>query len=119
MDRDKEQTDSGSVEGYRSEAPRVEEAALLAICPKQHLPTDCTSDTNPAVQVFCIAGRGYYWYKPNEPAEKWIKHLPSQDYEEVVEFIGGVASTIPGQIVAKGRPRFGEYIIRPRDFVKL
>lgn len=80
---------------------------------------DPDADTNPAVPVFCIAGRGYYWYKPNEPAEKWIKHLPSQDYEEVIEFIGGVANTIPDQIVAKGRPRFGEYVICPRAFRKL
>lgn len=80
---------------------------------------DPDANTNPTVPVFCVAGRGYYWYKPNEPAERWIKHLPSEDYEEVVEFIGGVANTIPDQIALKGRPRFGEYIIRPREFKKL
>jgi hypothetical protein len=79
---------------------------------------DEEADTTPAVPVFCVAGRGYWWFKPNEPAEKWIKHLPTPDHLEVLELIGGIANTIPKQVVAKGRPRFGEYIIDPREFEK-
>jgi len=80
---------------------------------------DPAADTRPAIPVLCVAGRGYWWYKPNEPAEKWINHLPTDDSEEVIDFLGGVANTIPDQIFLKGRPRFGHYIIRPRDFRKL
>ena len=79
---------------------------------------DPNADVNPIVPVFCVAGRGYWWFKPNEPKEKWIKHLPTDDNEEVVEFIGGVANTIPDQVIRKGRPRFGQYIIRARQFEK-
>jgi hypothetical protein len=62
---------------------------------------------------------GKAWvHKPNEPQEKWIKHLPTDDHEEVIELIGGLANTIPDQIVAKGRPRFGSYLIEPRKFEK-
>lgn len=55
---------------------------------------DSNADTNPQVPIICVAGRGYWWFKPNEPKEKWIKHLPNSDHEEVIEFIGGVANTI-------------------------
>jgi hypothetical protein len=79
---------------------------------------DANADSNPIVPVFCVAGRGYWWFKPNEPKEKWIKHLPTDDHEEAVEFIGGIANTIPDQVMREGRPRFGEYIIRPRQFEK-
>ena len=79
---------------------------------------DAAADSNPAIPIFCVAGRGYWWFKPNEPAEKWISHFPTADHEEVIDFIGGVANTIPDRVVLKGRPRFGEYIIRPREFDK-
>jgi hypothetical protein len=29
-----------------------------------------------------------------------------------------VANTVPDHVVLKGRPRFGNYIIRPREFTK-
>lgn len=79
---------------------------------------DPNSEVKPAVPVFCVAGRGYWWFKPNEPAEKWIKHLPTENNEEILEFIGGVANTIPEQIIRKGRPAFGNYLIQPRGFEK-
>lgn len=80
---------------------------------------DPEADINPVIPVLCVAGRGYWWYKPNEPAEKWINHLPTEDNEEVVDFLGGVASTIPDSVVLKGRPRLGHYLLRPREFRKL
>jgi hypothetical protein len=79
---------------------------------------DDEADTNPAVPVFCIVGRGYWWFHAREPAEKWIKHSPTNEHDEVIELIGGIANTIPDRIVAKGRPRFGEYFIDPREFEK-
>jgi len=79
---------------------------------------DQEANVSPIIPVFCVAGRGYWWFKPNEPAEKWIKYLPTDDNEEVVELIGGIANTIPDQVIAKGHPRFGQYIIRERNFEK-
>lgn len=43
-------------------------------------------------------------------------NLPGAEDEEVIDFIGGVANTIPDRIASKGRPRFGQYIILPREF---
>src|SRR5258705_12991739 len=76
---------------------------------------DEEADTNPAIPVFCVVGRGYWWFKPNEPSEKWMNHLANEEHDEVIDFIGGVANTVPDQILLKGRPRFGNYIIRPRE----
>jgi hypothetical protein len=80
---------------------------------------DPEADTSPAIPVLCVAGRGYWWYKPNEPAEKWINHPPSEDNDEIVDFLGGVVNTIPDNVVLKGRPRFGHYLLRPREFRKM
>ena len=80
---------------------------------------DTESDTNPAVPVICVAGRGYWWFKGNEPAEKWIHHLPNDDHEEVIDFVSGVANTIPERILTKGRPRLGRYLMREREFKKV
>ncbi|QOJ33872.1 MAG: hypothetical protein HRU82_02420 [Nitrospira sp.] len=80
---------------------------------------DLDADTNPTIPVLCVAGRGYWWYKPNEPAEKWINHLPTENNEEILDFLGGVANTIPDVVAQKGRPRIGQYFLRPRDFKKL
>lgn len=80
---------------------------------------DPDADTSPVIPVFCVAGRGYWWYKANEPAEKWINHLPTEDNEEIIDFLGGLANTIPDKVLLKGRPRFGQYLLRPRDIRKL
>ena len=80
---------------------------------------DESADESPAIPIICVAGRGYWWFKPNEPAEKWIKHPATEDFDEVIDLIGGIANTIPDQIALKGRPRFGMYLINPRDFQKM
>jgi hypothetical protein len=65
-----------------------------------------------------VAGRGYWWFNPYEAAAKWVTLPPSAEHEEVIDFIVGVANTIPDRIVMKGRPRFGNYIIRLRELTK-
>lgn len=80
---------------------------------------DPEADTSPVIPILCVAGRGFWWYKPNEPAEKWINHLPTEDHEEIIDLLGGVANTVPDQVAFKGRPRFGHYLLRPREFRKL
>jgi hypothetical protein len=65
---------------------------------------DPDADARPAIPVLCVAGRGYWWFKQNEPAEKWINHLPTEDNEEVIDFLGGIANTIPDQYSSKAGP---------------
>jgi hypothetical protein len=80
---------------------------------------DPQADSDPMIPIFCVVGRGYWWFKQNEPTEKWIKHMPSENNEEVVDMIGGIANTIPQEVIAKGKPKFGNYVLENRDLFKL
>ena len=79
---------------------------------------DDTADISPIIPVFCVPGRGYWWFKANEPDKKWIHHPPSGEHDEVIDFIGGLANTIPVEAIKKGHPYYGNYIIEPRPFNK-
>lgn len=79
---------------------------------------DNNADTAPLIPVLCIPKRGYWWFKSDEPGKKWIFHLPTSDFDEIIDFIGGLANTIPVEIIKKGQPYYGNYIIQPRPFNK-
>ncbi len=79
---------------------------------------DSNADSAPLIPVLCIPKRGYWWFKPDEPDKKWICHPPTSDFDEIIDFIGGLANTIPIQIIKKGQPQYGNYIIQPRPFNK-
>ncbi|MBW2738156.1 MAG: hypothetical protein JRE64_04755 [Deltaproteobacteria bacterium] len=79
---------------------------------------DANADSNPLIRIFCIPKRGYWWFKPDEPGEKWIHHTPTSDFDEIIDFVGGIANTIPIEIIKKGQPYYGHYIIEPRSFNK-
>jgi hypothetical protein len=70
---------------------------------------DVDSESNPAIQVICVYGRGYwYWRNP-----EWIYVPASDDIDEIMSFMGGTANTIPQLLALKGRPRFGRYLESP------
>lgn len=79
---------------------------------------DQDADIKPRIPVICIPKRGYWWFKYDEPDKKWIHHSPTQDFDEIIDFIGGIANTIPRQILEKGIPHYGHYIIQQRPFTK-
>jgi hypothetical protein len=59
-----------------------------------------------AIQVLCIAGRGY-WYSASEG---W-KHVDADDdIGEVMGFLAGTTNTLPQLMLSKGRPQFGNYL---------
>ncbi|WP_378948022.1 DUF6602 domain-containing protein [Mesorhizobium sp. ANAO-SY3R2] len=66
---------------------------------------DDKADSAPALKVICIVGRGYWHF-----SERW-KFCPADaNHTEVMAWLSGTANTMPGFIVAKGRPRFGNYL---------
>lgn len=67
---------------------------------------DAEWSTNPLIKAFCIAGRGY-WYHSNEG---WKYRQPTEDYGEIMSFLGGLANTLPKVLASKGSPDFGHYI---------
>ncbi|NET59890.1 MAG: hypothetical protein F6K47_28200 [Symploca sp. SIO2E6] len=80
---------------------------------------DNNANESPAIPIMCVAGRGYWRFDPRESAEKWIKHLPTDNFDEIIDLIAGIANTIPDQIALRGRPRFGHYILNERDYPKM
>lgn len=79
---------------------------------------DKNADTAPLIPVICIPRRGYWWFNHNEPDKKWIYHRPTQDFDEIIDFIGGLANTIPIEIIKKGQPYYGNYIMQQRSYSK-
>jgi hypothetical protein len=72
---------------------------------------------NPVIPVICVAGRGYWWF--NQVEKIWTFHTPSPEFNEVVDFLGGIVNTIPIIISRRGHPELGWYLIEPRPIRKL
>jgi hypothetical protein len=68
---------------------------------------DEDENTSPAIGVMCIVGKGYCYHK----ADSWGTFPPTERYDEVLAFLAGVSNTIPQFVAAKGRPRFGNYLV--------
>tara|TARA_B100000315_G_scaffold229713_1_gene239511 strand:+ start:139 stop:888 length:750 start_codon:yes stop_codon:yes gene_type:complete len=82
---------------------------------ERYMELDLQANSDPMIPVFCVAGRGYWWFKrENEPDSRWIRHLPTENNDEVVDLIGDIADTIPQEIVAKGKLQLGGYIHNSR-----
>lgn len=79
---------------------------------------DANADTKPTIPVICVRGRGYWWFRPNEPGVKWIHHLPTEEFDEIIDLVGGIANTIPDKMAERGHPKLGHYLIEPRPFDK-
>lgn len=77
---------------------------------------DLNADSSPLIPIFCIPKRGYWYFKSDEKDKKWIHHAPTSDFDEIIDFIGGIANTIPIEIIKKGQPYYGYYIIEERHY---
>lgn len=68
---------------------------------------DEKANSDPAIQVICVVGRGYWFVQKNG---SW-KHMPATSaLDEVMTFLAGTTNTIPQLLAVKGRPRFGLYL---------
>jgi len=76
---------------------------------ERYLVLDPEGNTDPLIRAICVVGSGYWYFYGHEQC--WYYWEPTDDYEEVVAFLGGIINTIPDAIASRGRPRFGEYII--------
>jgi len=67
---------------------------------------------NPLIRAMCVVGRGYWWYDldPN----RWLEHPPTDDAEEVVEFLALAANTVIHSFSRRGQPRLGKYLMTDR-----
>ena len=74
---------------------------------------DADWESNPAVRVLCVAGRGYWWYA--EPFRRWVYQRATEEHDEVVNFLSGVVNTIPDAVQSRRHPRLGNYLITNHD----
>ncbi len=82
---------------------------------ERYMELDLQANSDPMIPVFCVAGRGYWWFKrENELDKRWVTHLPTENNDEVIDLIGDIADTIPQEIIAKGKPQLGGYIHNSR-----
>ncbi|MHC2299187.1 hypothetical protein ACVJBD_003393 [Rhizobium mongolense] len=70
---------------------------------------DPNADTDPAINVICIVGRGYWYHKETG----WNFVEASNDLDEIMQFLAGITNTLPQFLTAKGRPNFGHYLTSP------
>ena len=83
---------------------------------ERYMEHDPNSNIQPSIPVFCILQKGYWWFYPLEG--KWIHLPPTENYDEVIDFLGGIVNSIHDLVVSRGRPRLGKYLIQPRPFTK-
>ena len=73
------------------------------------------ADQAPAIGVICVRGKGYWHFKGSDGV-LWKFAPPTNTYDEVLDFLGGMTNTIPQLLSVKGRPRLGHYLGSSRDF---
>ena len=64
--------------------------------------------TNPLLRGVCVVNQGYYHI---EKPKKWVIHPSTEDHDEVIDFVGSIANTLPGVLETRFKPRFGNYLM--------
>ncbi|WP_155641349.1 DUF6602 domain-containing protein [Burkholderia cepacia] len=62
---------------------------------------------SPALAALCVVGREYCW----DQGEHWIIYPGTEDYDEVLSFIGGVTNTYRNVARSRHYPKLGNYLI--------
>jgi len=75
---------------------------------------DSSAHEAPIIPVICVAERGYWWFQSDDSGKKWHYYPPSDEHDEIIDFFGGVANSVPIEILKKGQPYYGNYVITPR-----
>lgn len=75
---------------------------------ERYAKVDAGAEAHPAIGVCCIVGKGYFYHRKTG---SWGKYVDSGSHEAVLSFLAGLANTLPQFLEAKGRPRFGNYLI--------
>lgn len=65
--------------------------------------------TDPLIPVLCVQGRGYWFYKHTE--SRWVPRTITDNHEEMLDFLGNLANTIPKLLQLKGCPSFARYLV--------
>lgn len=76
-------------------------------------------DNRPVLGVLCVVGVGYWYWGParEEGSPEGWHYAPADGLTEICDFLAGLVNTVPDLIYQKGTPRFGHYLVTPREFV--
>lgn len=66
----------------------------------------------PIIKAICIIGQGYWYYDINY--KNWIFHPPTQEFDEVIDFLSGILNTIPKISISRFSTSIGEYLMDKR-----
>lgn len=69
--------------------------------------------TDPVLKAICIVGQGYWYFHHSN--RKWEFRPASDNYDEVIDFIGGIVNTLIANPPWKRINWFGDYIILSRE----
>lgn len=67
----------------------------------------------PLICAICVVGKGY-WYHIGGTMNWWFSPA-SDEFDEVIDLLGGIANTTPEIIFSRGAPRLGPYIMVNRS----
>lgn len=62
---------------------------------------------SPVLAALCVVGREYCW----DQGEHWIVYPGTENYDEVLSFIGGVTNSYRGIARSRHYPKLGNYLI--------
>ena len=89
--------DTDLVQGGKSEIERYREY-------------DHSANQDSVIKALCVVGRGYWWFCREGTDVRWHFTTPTPNYDEVVDFIVGIANTIPDIMAQKRPPKYGYYL---------
>lgn len=72
---------------------------------------DDEMESYPCLSAICVVGRGY-WFRRTDG--QWVSQSATPNKDEVIDFVSGVANTLPDLLRKRGRPRLGSYLVEER-----
>lgn len=71
---------------------------------------DPDNEANPAFTALCVVGRGYWFSQHGRPGRSnWGYFPPTDAHDEVIDFLAGLANTLPRMIASQGLAPIGSY----------
>jgi hypothetical protein len=65
----------------------------------------------PSLRTICIVDKGYWWLGKDN---NWMYLGPTDDHDEVIDFVSGVINTLHKSYSTRGYPRLGNYLMKAR-----
>ena len=68
---------------------------------------------DPVLKAICVVGRGYWYHRAMD--DGWAFHAPSEQYDEVIDFVAGIVNTSLKHPPSMRTVPLGEYLCVVRE----